>query len=228
MQRHEFQLHKYLCILQHLYSSYAVRFARELRPQPFLHVVFTLFLTPLSAVWRASRRPRSRSGTTTRPPCPAASPSTRARAIPPSPRPASQVLRYLHSQWIVLLVVSGFTYVHSRIPSDLPADTRLTLSPLRGSDLFQDSFTTQDFDAFNLRQFTASRTPSRPTETPNDFSSIKPMTPSPPRPDTGDFALKEYFASRMVQQELFDLENFSLNSADDGSGLHEIAFEGNN
>jgi hypothetical protein len=118
-----------------------------------------------------------------------------------------------------------FSLTHS---FDLPADTRLTLSPLRGSDLFQDSFTTQDFDAFNLRQFTASRTPSRPTETPNDFSSIKPMTPSPPRPDTGDFALKEYFASRMVQQELFDLENFSLNSADDGSGLHEIAFEGNN
>jgi hypothetical protein len=113
-----------------------------------------------------------------------------------------------------------------------PADTRLTLSPLRGSDLFQDSFTTQDFDAFNLRQFTAShtpsRTPSRPSETPNDFSSIKPMTPSPPRPDTGDFVLKEYFASRMVQQELFDLENLSLNSADDGSGLHEIALAGDN
>jgi hypothetical protein len=59
--------------------------------EPPSNAVSDPFPTVLRAVWRASRRRRSRSRTTTRPPCPAASQSTRARATPPSARPASQV-----------------------------------------------------------------------------------------------------------------------------------------
>lgn len=103
-------------------------------------------------------------------------------------------------------------------------DTKLTLSPIRGADLFQDSFTSQDFDEYNIQQLIQSRVHSRPplksqTLTPNDFSNIRPMTPSPPRPNTADFVLKEYFASRTIQQELFDLENFSLHSSESVSAM---------
>jgi hypothetical protein len=37
--------------------------------------------------------------------------------------------------------------------------------------------------------------------------------------------MKEYFAIRTAQQELFDMENFSLHSAEDVSGFHELSLE---
>lgn len=62
-------------------------------------------------------------------------------------------------------------------------------------------------------------------KTPYEPSPLKPGTPSPPRPTTSDFVLKEYFASSSIQQQLFDLENFSLHSSADVSGFHELSLE---
>lgn len=112
-------------------------------------------------------------------------------------------------------------------------ETRLVFSPIRGSDLFQDSVASRELEEYELqrlyqerkRSAASSRRSGQTPKTPYEPTPLKPGTPSPPRPDTADFVLKEYFASSSVQQQLFDLENFSLHSAEDVSGFHELSLE---
>jgi hypothetical protein len=137
---------------------------------------------------------------------------------------ALQVLpSFLHSSmWLRVL----------NIANRVGSDTRLTLSPIRGADLFQDSIASADLEAYDLQQLYQARASAASQrlsigtpKTPYELTALKPMTPSPPRPSTSDFVMKEYFAIRTAQQELFDLENFSLHSAEDVSGFHELSLE---
>lgn len=82
-----------------------------------------------------------------------------------------------------------------------------------GADLFSDSISTfkggdTDYEMYINTQL----------DQLGDHTYID--SPAPPRPSTTDVALREYFASRITQQEAFDLENFSLHSADEVSALH--------
>jgi hypothetical protein len=92
----------------------------------------------------------------------------------------------------------------------------------------------REFEEYELQQFLQAHLSAQSSKhrsfltpkTPGETALLKPMTPSPPRPSTSDFVLKEYFASRTVQQELFDLENFSLHSSEDVSAaMHELSLE---
>ena len=156
--------------------------------------------------------------------------------------------------YIVLLLPLLLLLCHDSYAPPLCSDTRITLSPIRGSDLFFDdsvytiathrSATTAtgggsplsirhpsttaslNLDEYFQSMQLTSKTPinqsslSHLTQNPNEFIGIKPMTPLAPRPSTADFALKEYFASRSIQQQLFDMENFSLHSKDESSTIN--------
>lgn len=101
------------------------------------------------------------------------------------------------------------------------ADHPINLSPILGADLFFDSLPStasvqEDYERF-LRH--SQRLPVHSSA----HSSSSVATPRG-RPSTSDIALQEYFASRVSQQEQFELENFSLHSQDDvslGHGLHQ-------
>lgn len=98
----------------------------------------------------------------------------------------------------------------------LCSDHPISLSPILGADLFSDSVpSTASYKDDYERYLHYSH-------------HLRPLQPEPPRfnadtprrPSTSDIALQEYFASRVSQQELFELENFSLHSQDDVSLVH--------
>ena len=85
----------------------------------------------------------------------------------------------------------------------------MTLSPILGSELFRESLTAGTTKSTDYSQYIHTHHSDSP-------KSNKTM---PTRPNTADVALREYFASRAAQQEVFDMENFSLHSSDDVSGI---------
>ena len=92
-------------------------------------------------------------------------------------------------------------------------DHNVTLSPIMGSELFMQSFSPPQYG----------------NESPQEYkyynSNVGKVKNSSPklnafnRPNSGDVAMREYYASRAAQQEVFDTETFSLNSAEEVSGI---------
>lgn len=99
-------------------------------------------------------------------------------------------------------------------------DHPINLSPIRGSDLFYDSLPptaslTDDFERY-AHHSQHVRAPDAMRNGSASYLSSAEST-SRGRPSTSDIAMREYFASRVAQQEQFELENFSLHSQDDVS-----------
>lgn len=101
----------------------------------------------------------------------------------------------------------------------LYTDHPINLSPIVGADLFFDSLPStasaqEDYEGY-LRHV---HRPHPPHSTAHSAAALTPRG----RPSTSDIALQEYFASRVSQQEQFELENFSLHSQDDVSLAHGL------
>ena len=105
-------------------------------------------------------------------------------------------------------------------PLTYTSDHPISLSPIRGSDLFYDSLPStapysEDYDRY-VHHSQHVRPPEPMRHTSASYSPSAETT-SRGRPSTSDIAMREYFASRVAQQEQFELENFSLHSQDDVS-----------
>ncbi len=102
----------------------------------------------------------------------------------------------------------------------LSLDHPISLSPIRGSDLFYDSLPStapyhEEYGSY-MHNSQHVRAPEPMRHTSASYSPSAETT-SRGRPSTSDIAMREYFASRVAQQEQFELENFSLHSQDDVS-----------